>query len=187
MNPDESALQDWRDLENIKEGVNLIFALPATAHIGIIVDSDVDGFTSASIIGQYLSRYLPSLGITYYIHDGKAHGLEELEMTFTAVSRLVGLSWHQVTAICKRYVDLGLEQADFSEVKRLAADETSEARGHDYITLVADADERRVLFVTEARRPRRSRNSLRISPSMAAIPRPSNRFPSTCPKPSSKA
>ncbi len=77
MNPDESALQDWRDLENIKEGVNLIFALPATAHIGIIVDSDVDGFTSASIIGQYLSRYLPSLKIDYYIHDGKAHGLEE--------------------------------------------------------------------------------------------------------------
>jgi single-stranded-DNA-specific exonuclease len=75
--PDESALQDWRDLENIKEGVNLIFALPATARIGIIVDCDVDGFTSASIIGQYLTRYLPNLGINYYIHDGKAHGLEE--------------------------------------------------------------------------------------------------------------
>ena len=73
------------------------------------------------------------------------------EMTFAAVSRLVGLSWHQVVAICKRYVDLGLEQSDFSEVKRLAADETSKARGHDYITLVADADERRVLFVTEGR------------------------------------
>ena len=73
------------------------------------------------------------------------------EMTFAAVSRLVGLSWHQVVAICKRYVELGLEQADFSEVKRLAADETSKARGHDYITLVADADERRVLFVTAGR------------------------------------
>jgi transposase len=73
------------------------------------------------------------------------------EMTFAAVSRLVGLSWHQVVAICKRYVELGLEQADFSEVTRLAADETSKARGHDYITLVADADLRRVLFVTEGR------------------------------------
>jgi Transposase and inactivated derivatives len=73
------------------------------------------------------------------------------EMTFAAVSRLVGLSWHQVVAICKRYVDLGLEQADFSAVRRLAADETSKARGHDYITLVADADQRRVLFVTEGR------------------------------------
>ena len=73
------------------------------------------------------------------------------EMTFAAVSRLVGVSWHQVVTICKRYVGLGLEQADFSEVKRLAADETSKARGHDYITLVADSDERRVLFVTEGR------------------------------------
>jgi len=73
------------------------------------------------------------------------------EMTFAAVSRLAGLSWHQVVAICKRYVELGLEQADFSEVTRLAADETSKARGHDYITLVADADLRRVLFVTEGR------------------------------------
>lgn len=73
------------------------------------------------------------------------------EMTFAAVARLVGLSWHQVTAICKRYVDLGLQQADFSEVKRLAADETSKARGHDYITLVADADQHRVLFVTEGK------------------------------------
>jgi transposase len=73
------------------------------------------------------------------------------EMTFAAVARLVGLSWHQVTAICKRYVDLGLQQADFSEVKRLAADETSKSRGHDYITLVADADQRRVLFVTEGK------------------------------------
>jgi transposase len=73
------------------------------------------------------------------------------EMTFTAVARLVNLSWHQVTAICKRYVDLSLTQSDFSEVKRLAADETSKARGHDYITLVADADQRRGLFVTEGR------------------------------------
>lgn len=73
------------------------------------------------------------------------------EMPFAAVARVVGLSWHRVAAICKRYVDLALEQADFSEVKRLAADETSRARGHEYITLVADADARRVLFVTEGR------------------------------------
>jgi transposase len=67
------------------------------------------------------------------------------------VSRLVKLSWHQVAAICKRYVDLGLAAADFSAVERLAVDETSKARGHDYITLVADAQARRVLFVTEGK------------------------------------
>ena len=33
----------------------------------------------------------------------------------------------------------------------MAADETSKAHGHDYITLVADVDKRRVLFVTEGK------------------------------------
>jgi transposase len=41
--------------------------------------------------------------------------------------------------------------ADFSEVTALAVDETSRARGHSYVTLAADADTRRVIFVTEGR------------------------------------
>ena len=73
------------------------------------------------------------------------------EMPFAAVARLVNLSWHRVAAICGRYVDLALTEADFSEVARLAVDETSRAKGHDYITLFADADGRRVLFVAEGR------------------------------------
>ena len=73
------------------------------------------------------------------------------EMPFAAVARLVNLSWHRVAAVCGRYVDLALETADFSEVARLAVDETSRAKGHDYITLFADADERKVLFVAEGR------------------------------------
>lgn len=73
------------------------------------------------------------------------------QMPFAAVARLVGISAHRVTAICSRYVDLALAAADFSEVTALAIDETSRARGHDYITLAADADvqARRVLCVAE--------------------------------------
>jgi transposase len=56
-----------------------------------------------------------------------------------------------VSAICERYVELALAQADFSAVQELAIDETSRARGHDYISLVADAAERRVLAVAEGR------------------------------------
>lgn len=73
------------------------------------------------------------------------------EMPFAAVARLTGESWHRVAAMCGRYVDLALAEADFSEVKRLAIDETSRARGHDYVTLAADAERRAVLFVTEGR------------------------------------
>ena len=73
------------------------------------------------------------------------------QMPFAAVGRIVGESAYRVMGVCRRYVELALEQADFSGVKALAIDETSRARGHDYITLAADAIERKVLFVTEGR------------------------------------
>jgi transposase len=73
------------------------------------------------------------------------------QMPFAAVARIAGESAYRVAELCKRYVELALEQADFSDVKALAIDETSRARGHDYITLAADALQRRVLFVAEGR------------------------------------
>jgi transposase len=72
-------------------------------------------------------------------------------MTFAAAARLVGESRHRVAAICERYVELALAQTDLSAVRALAIDETSRARGHDYITLAADATERRVVAVAEGR------------------------------------
>lgn len=73
------------------------------------------------------------------------------QMPFAAVARIVGESAHRVTAVCERYVEIACGLADYSHVKALAIDETSRARGHDYVTLAADAAERRVLFVTEGR------------------------------------
>jgi transposase len=73
------------------------------------------------------------------------------QMPFAAVARIAGESAHRVMAVCERYVEIALGLADFSAVKMLAIDETSRARGHDYVTLAADAIKRRVLFVTEGR------------------------------------
>ena len=73
------------------------------------------------------------------------------QMPFAAVARIVGESDHRVLAVCTRYVEIALGLADFSDVKALAIDETSRARGHDYVMLTADAVKRRVLFVTEGR------------------------------------
>jgi len=72
-------------------------------------------------------------------------------MTFAAVAELTNLSWHRVHAVCSRYVDLAVAQADLSSVTAVAIDETSCRRGHDYVTLAADMDERRVVFVTEGK------------------------------------
>jgi transposase len=73
------------------------------------------------------------------------------QMTFAAVAKLVGESWHRVHAICSRYVDLALAQADLASVTAVAIDETSCRRGHDYLTIAADTEERKVVFVTEGK------------------------------------
>jgi transposase len=61
------------------------------------------------------------------------------QMTFAAVARPVNESWHGVHAICSRYVDLAVAQADLSKVVAVAIDETACRRGHDYLTIAADA------------------------------------------------
>ena len=73
------------------------------------------------------------------------------QMPFAAVARTVGESWHRVHAICSRYVDLAVAEADLSSITALAIDETSYRRGHRYLTLAADAAERKVVFVTEGK------------------------------------
>ena len=71
--------------------------------------------------------------------------------TFQATAELLGISWHRVHAICSRYVELALDKTDLSELRRIAIDETSCRKGHDYLTLVADMEKRRVAFVTEGK------------------------------------
>jgi transposase len=73
------------------------------------------------------------------------------QMTFAAVARLVNESWHRGHAICSRYVDRAVAEADLSAVSAVAIDETSCRRGYDYLTIAADAEERKVVFVTTGR------------------------------------
>lgn len=73
------------------------------------------------------------------------------EMTFSGAARITGLSVYRVMAVCDHYVNTAVSAANFSEVRRLAIDETSRAKGHDYVSLFADADARKVLYVAEGR------------------------------------
>jgi len=77
LNPDESCLQTYKDLSNIDTAVDCLAHLAPDAKIALIVDCDVDGYTSSAIIYQYLKEWQPTWNITPYLHDGKAHGLEE--------------------------------------------------------------------------------------------------------------
>jgi transposase len=71
------------------------------------------------------------------------------EMPFSGVARITGVSVHRVMALAERYVNAAVAATDLSEVRRLAIDETSRAKGHDYVTVFADEQARKVIYVAE--------------------------------------
>ena len=78
LNPTEDCLNSYEDLDNIKEAaILLVSKLKEGNKILIIVDSDVDGFTSAAITYLYLQKVAPMVEIEYWLHEGKQHGLED--------------------------------------------------------------------------------------------------------------
>ena len=76
--PTADCLQNPSDLENIGEAAALLEAtLDRGERILIVVDSDNDGFTSATIMYNYIKDVAPNTEIDYVLHEGKQHGLQD--------------------------------------------------------------------------------------------------------------
>ena len=69
-------------------------------------------------------------------------------MPVLAVARLVGEQDTRIWRIIQHYVDLARSKADHSKVTQVGMDETAARRGHDYLALFVDLEERKVLFAT---------------------------------------
>jgi transposase len=72
-------------------------------------------------------------------------------MPVAAAARLVGVHDTRLWRVLFHYVEAALGRQDLSALTRLAIDETAARRGHDYITLFVDIDERKVVFIAEGR------------------------------------
>ena len=78
--PDDSYLQSPRDLDYIEQAADMfehMTTTPNTDTIVVVVDSDVDGFTSAAIFIQYLRKWNTEVNILPILHKGKGHGLSD--------------------------------------------------------------------------------------------------------------
>lgn len=63
-------------LNNMNEAVEMFDKhKESDSTIGIVVDSDCDGYTSASMLIKYIRDNFPKLKIVYFLHNGKQHGL----------------------------------------------------------------------------------------------------------------
>ena len=73
------------------------------------------------------------------------------EMPVAAVAGLVGETDMRIWRIVHHYVDLAVEAQNLQGVERVGIDETASRRGHEYVSVFADLDERRGVFVVEGR------------------------------------
>ena len=84
--PDDSALQDPTALDNIDEACQMfdkMINLGADDRICLIVDCDVDGFTSAAIFMKYYRHYNEDTNVMPIFHEGKGHGLADTYETMS--------------------------------------------------------------------------------------------------------
>ena len=65
--------------------------------------------------------------------------------------RLLGTYDKKLWDMMHIYTEKAREVADYSNVKLLGVDETAARRGHDYVSLFVDLDEKKTIFVTEGR------------------------------------
>lgn len=78
LKPNGSCIQDPAALNNIEAGARMLYeVIENKGHILLVVDSDCDGFTSAAIIYQYIKDVNNEIEISYLLHEGKQHGLED--------------------------------------------------------------------------------------------------------------
>ena len=72
-------------------------------------------------------------------------------MPVKTVAAYVGEHDTRLWRIVHHYVDQARERADFSEITRFGVDETACKRGHNYVSLFVDLQDRKVLFATEGK------------------------------------
>lgn len=68
-----------------------------------------------------------------------------------AAALLLGIDWSTAQTIMKRAVARGLERRSVDQVKHVGIDEKSFGKGQDYISLMTDLDQSRILEVTPER------------------------------------
>jgi transposase len=85
------------------------------------------------------------------LFEAVAMSLIENEMPVNKVARLLGEHPNRVWRIFNYWIKLAYQKDDVSQVTQLGFDETSRRKGHSYITVAVDLEERRVIHVVKGK------------------------------------
>jgi transposase len=85
------------------------------------------------------------------LFEALAMALIEKEMPVNKVGQLLKENPHRIWTIFNHWIGLAYEADDPSTVTQLGFDETSRRKGHKYVTVAVDLEQRRVLHVVEGK------------------------------------
>lgn len=73
------------------------------------------------------------------------------EMPVNKVSQIIKVDDNKLWRMMYYYTEAARKLTDYSDVTGIGVDETSKAKGHDYVSLFVDMADRRTIFVTEGK------------------------------------
>ncbi len=72
-------------------------------------------------------------------------------MVINQVGKMMNVTDHKLWSMLERYIAKARAQSDHSTLTRLGIDETSIAKGHDYISLFVDVERKKTVFITHGK------------------------------------
>ena len=85
------------------------------------------------------------------LFEALAMSLIENEMPTNKVAKLLGEHPNRIWRIFNYWIELAYQKDDIRQVTQLGFDETSRRKGHSYITVAVDLEERRVIHVVKGK------------------------------------
>lgn len=111
LNLNEDCTHDFNLLDNIDKAVScFINHIEKKSRIHIIVDSDVDGYTSASMVYRYIKYLGEDIYVSYSLHTKKQHGIsEDVEIPDDCELLIVPDAGSNDVEQCKKLVEKGID------------------------------------------------------------------------------
>ena len=111
LNLNEDCTHDFNLLDNIDKAVScFINHIEKKSRIHIIVDSDVDGYTSASMVYRYIKNLGEDINVTYSLHTKKQHGIsEDVEIPNDCELLIIPDAGSNDVEQCKKLVKKGID------------------------------------------------------------------------------
>ena len=111
LNLSEDCTHDFNLLDNIDKAVGcFINHIEKKSRIHIIVDSDVDGYTSASMVYRYIKHLGEDINVTYSLHTKKQHGIsKDVEIPKDCELLIIPDAGSNDIEQCKELVEKGID------------------------------------------------------------------------------